>query len=124
MQTVCMKAVTEKEWQRKKTELNWCSFFHRQKAHNNARPPGTAKLRWKAILSVLETTFVVFTRFPANRDSLLKLYVLGQSARTVSRELYLEKRVLGLLHVVIWGCCDNALLLCKTSMLFTTSLWA
>jgi len=36
---------------------------------------------------------VVFTRYPANSDCLLKLYMLVKSARTVSRELYLEKRV-------------------------------
>jgi len=34
---------------------------------------------------------VVFTRFPANRDCLLKLYMLVKSARTVSRELYWKK---------------------------------
>ena len=35
---------------------------------------------------------VFFTRFPANRDCLLKLYKLVKSARTVCREFYLEKR--------------------------------
>jgi len=38
-------------------------------------------------------SLVVFTRFPANRDCLLKLYMSVKSARTVSRELYWEKRV-------------------------------
>jgi len=33
---------------------------------------------------------VVFTRFSANRDCLLKLYMLVKSARTVSRELHWE----------------------------------
>jgi len=36
---------------------------------------------------------VVFTRFRANRDCLLKICMLGKSARTVSRERYSEKRV-------------------------------
>jgi len=36
---------------------------------------------------------VVFTRFRANRHCLLKLCMLVKSARTVSRELYWEKRV-------------------------------
>ena len=36
---------------------------------------------------------VVFTRFPANRDCLLKLYMLVKSARTVSRELHWGKHV-------------------------------
>ena len=36
---------------------------------------------------------VVFTRFPANRDCLLKLDMLVKSRRTVSRELHWGKRV-------------------------------
>jgi len=36
---------------------------------------------------------VVFTRFPANRDCLLKLYMLVESATTFSLELHLGKRV-------------------------------
>jgi len=58
MQAVFMKVVTKKEW--KKTVLNWCSIFHWQKARNNARPPDTAKLRWKPILSALDPTFGCF----------------------------------------------------------------
>jgi len=38
-------------------------------------------------------SLVVFTRFPANRDCLLKLYMLLKSARTVSREFHWGKRV-------------------------------
>jgi len=34
---------------------------------------------------------VVVTRFPANRDCLLKLYMLVKSARTISCELCFEK---------------------------------
>jgi len=37
---------------------------------------------------------VLFTRFPVNRELLLKLYMLVKSARTVSREIYLEKTCL------------------------------
>jgi len=36
---------------------------------------------------------VVFTWFLANRDCLLKLYMLVKSARIVSRELYWKRRV-------------------------------
>jgi len=36
---------------------------------------------------------LVFTRFRANRDCLLKIYLLVKPGRTVSRELYWEKRV-------------------------------
>jgi len=38
-------------------------------------------------------SLVVFARFLANRDCLLKLYMLVKSARTLSREFYWEKRV-------------------------------
>jgi len=44
----------------KKKVLNWCSIFHWQKARNNARPPETAKIWWKAILSALHPTFRCF----------------------------------------------------------------
>jgi len=53
-----MKAVTERK--RKERLLNWCSIFRWQKARNNARPPDTAKLRWKEVLSVLDPTFGCF----------------------------------------------------------------
>ena len=33
--------------------LTWCSTFHWQKAPNNARPPDTWELRWKALLPFL-----------------------------------------------------------------------
>jgi len=48
------------KWLQKKNEKEkngWCSIFHWQKARNNASPPDTAKLRWKARLSVLDPTF-------------------------------------------------------------------
>jgi len=57
---------------------------------------------------------VVFTRFPANRDCLLKPNMLVKSARTVSRELHWGKRLQWAYFVVNWGCCDNTLLLCKS----------
>jgi len=34
--------------------------FPPTKARNNTRPPGTEKLRWKAILSVLDPAFGCF----------------------------------------------------------------
>jgi len=36
---------------------------------------------------------VIFTRFPANKDCLLKLYMLVKSASTLSRKLHWGKRV-------------------------------
>ena len=73
---------------------------------------------------------VVFTRFPANRYCLLKLYMLVKSARTIwnchfpSNIKYSFSRAsLGktCLHwayfVANWGCCDNTLLLlCKSCL--------
>jgi len=53
-----MKAVTKNK--KEENGMNWCSIFHWQKAHNNAKPLDTAKLRWKAILSVLDPTFGCF----------------------------------------------------------------
>jgi len=50
----------KKRMKKKKAVLNWCSIFHWQKACTNARPPDTAKLRWKARLSVLDSTFGCF----------------------------------------------------------------
>jgi len=55
---------------------------------------------------------VVIIKFPANRDCLLKLYMLIKSARTVSRELHWGKRVYtGLTsssghRLIWWGGCD------------------
>jgi len=54
-----MKLVKKKN-EKKNTVLNCCSIFHWQKARNNTRPPDTAKLRWKAILSVVDPTFGCF----------------------------------------------------------------
>jgi len=47
----------QKIMKKKNRVHTWCSIFHWQKARNNARPPDTAKLRWKSILSVLDPTF-------------------------------------------------------------------
>ena len=68
---------------------------------------------------------VVFTRFPANRDCLLKLYMLVKSARTVSRELHREKRVyIGLASWLTEGVV-TILCFCAKLMLFIISLsWA
>jgi len=42
---------------KERSALTWCSTFLWQKARNDTRPPDTAELRWKAILSVLDATF-------------------------------------------------------------------
>jgi len=67
---------------------------------------------------------VVFTRFPANRDCLLKLYMLVKSARTVSRELHWGKRVY--IGLTSWSTEGVVTILCVcaklTFMLFTIGL--
>ena len=55
------------------------------------------------------------TKLPANRDCLLKLYMLVKSSRTVSGTFYLEKRVYIGLRMVSWGCCQTTLV-CKTCL--------
>jgi len=45
------------------------------------------------IVSIGFYTWLLPNTLPANRDCLLKLYMLVKSARTVSREFYMEKHV-------------------------------
>jgi len=98
-----------------RTVLSWYSIFQtkssqQRKTARHCRTPTKSN-----IVSIGCYVCLLSTRLPANRDCLLKLYtpMLGKSARTVSREFYLEKvSTLGLLHMVSWGCCDNTLL-CK-----------
>jgi len=84
------------KWLQKKNEKEKKRYmmfnFHWQKPRNKARPLNTAKLWWKDCQFWI-LRLAVFTRFPANRDCLLKLYMLVKSARTVSRELHWGKRV-------------------------------
>jgi len=71
-----MKAVTKKEWKRKKRYPAWCSLSTDKKARNNGRTPDTAKLRWKARLSVLDTTFGCFYQISRKQRLLVEtLYV-------------------------------------------------
>ena len=91
-QALCVKAVTKKEWKRNK----WYLMFNF---------PLTKKLATTQDRQILQNSdekqdcqywilrLVVFTRFPANRDCLLKLYMLVESATTFSLELHLGKRV-------------------------------
>jgi len=92
IQAICVKAVTKKRMKKKKTVLD-------------VQFPLTKKLATTQDRQILQNSdekqdcqfwilrLVVFTRFPANRDCLLKLYTLVKSARTVSRELHWGKRV-------------------------------
>jgi len=61
---------------------------------SNARPPDIAELMIKSnILNIGCYVWLLPTRLLANTDCLLKLYMLVKSARTVSREFCMEKRV-------------------------------
>jgi len=68
---------------------------------------------------------VLFTRFPVNREWLLKLYMLVKSARTVFRELYWEKRVyIGLtsyltvgVPTILCGSANLVFMLCTVGLL-------
>jgi len=67
---------------------------------------------------------VVFTRFPAKRDCLLKLYMLVKSARTVSRKLNWGKPVY--IGLTSWLTEDVVTILCfcakRIFMLFVIGL--
>jgi len=83
-----------KRMKKKKVVFNWSSTFHWQTARNNARPLEIAKLRWKAILSVLDPTFGCCYKISRKTDiACWNTLCLVKSARSVSRVLYLEKRV-------------------------------
>jgi len=83
-------------WSQAKNEKESTVQSSRQKARNKSKQPGTAELRRKAILSVLDATFGCYQLDCPQTEitcwSSTRL-MLGKSARTVSRELYLEKRV-------------------------------
>jgi len=74
--------------------------FPLTKGCNNARPPDTAKPDEKQDCQYWILCLVVFTRFPANRDWLLKLCMLVKSARTVSQRVYFWLTSYGLLRAL------------------------
>jgi len=77
------------------------------------------------VFSVLDPTFGCFCKISRNRECLLKLYMLAESARSVSRELCLEKRVYT--GLTSWLTEDVATMLCCYAkfvfMLITIGLW-
>jgi len=96
----------------------------RQKARNNARHCRTPTK--SNIVSIGCYVWLLSTRLPANRECLLKPYtpMLGKSARTVSREFYLEKTCLRWPYF-LWLAEGVATVLCCAKlvfMLFTISL--
>jgi len=87
-----MKAVTTKEWKRKKRYLMF-NFPLTKKVATTQDRQILRNSDEKQDCQFWILSLVVFIRFPANRDCLLKLYMLLKSARTVSCELRWGKRV-------------------------------
>jgi len=71
---VCMKAVTKKEWKRKKRYLIDVQFSTDKLATTEDRQT-LQNSDEKQDCQYWIPRLVVFTRFPANRDCLLKLYI-------------------------------------------------
>ena len=117
---LAMSMVTRKEWKRKNRMFN-LPLDVQSSTDKKLTTSETARRWWTPmksnIVSIGCCVWLLPTRLPANRNFLLKLYMLVKSAWTVSREFYLESYVstLGLPHMVSWGCCDNTLL-CKACL--------
>jgi len=82
-----------KRMKKKKWVLNWCSIFPEKKLATTQDRQTLQNFDEKQYCKYWILRLVVCTRFRANRVCLLKLYMLVKSARTVSHELYREKRV-------------------------------
>jgi len=83
-------------WSQAKNEKESTVQSSRQKSSQQIKTARHCRTPTKSnIVSIGCYVWLLSTRLPANRDYLLKLYtpMLGKSARTVSREFYLEKRV-------------------------------
>jgi len=94
IQAVSVKVIPKK---RMKKKQKWCLIYVQfstdkklatTKKHQTLQNSDKKQYSQYWILGL-----VVFTRFPANRNCLLKLYMLFKSARFVCRELYWERRV-------------------------------
>jgi len=83
-----MKAVTTKEWKRKKRDLIDVQFSTEKKLATTQDRQTPQNSNEKKSCQYWMLRLVVFTRFPANSACWV-----GKSARTVSREFYREKRV-------------------------------
>jgi len=95
----------------------------RQKSRNNASQPGTAELRWKAILSIVSIGCYVWL-FCYQLDcpqteiacwNCVRQCYLNQLEQFLVSLSWKNVSTLGLLHMVSWGCCDITLL-CKTCL--------
>ena len=76
MQAVCMKAVTERELKRKRRYLIDVQFSTDKKLTTTQDRQTLQNFDEKQCSQYWILRLVVFSRFPANRDCLLKLYML------------------------------------------------
>jgi len=76
MQVVCMKAVTERELKRKRRYLIDVQFSTDKKLTTTQDRQTLQNFDEKQCSQYWILRLVVFSRFPANRDCLLKLYML------------------------------------------------
>ena len=114
IQVIRMKAVTKKEWKRKKRYLMF--NFHWQKSSQQRKTARYCNTSMKSKIVSFESYVWLFP--PDFPQSLLveTLYVSYINWNTFSRAS-LEKTCLHWAYFVInWGCCDNTLLLCKTCL--------
>jgi len=91
IQAIFMKVFTKKEW--KKRYLIDVQFSTDKKLATMQDSQTLQNSDEKQYCQYWILRLVVFTRFRANRDCLLKLYMSVKSARTISLEYYGEKRV-------------------------------
>jgi len=126
MQAVFTKVVTKKNEKEKKRRLIHVQFSTDNKlATTQDRHPLNSDE--KQYCQYWIPRLVVFTRFRASRDCLLKFHMLGKSAKTVSHELYREKRV-RIAIASYWFIAEGvATIICCCAklvfMLFTIGLW-
>jgi len=92
MQAVFMKVVTKKNEKEKKRYLLVLNF-PLTKSSQQCKTATHCKTPMKSNIVSIGSYVWLFLLDLAQTDCLLKLYMLVKSARTVSREFYLEKRV-------------------------------
>ena len=92
MQAVFMKVVTKKNEKEKKRYLLVLNF-PLTKSSQQRKTATHCKTPMKSNIVSIGSYVWLFLLDLAQTDCLLKLYMLVKSARTVSREFYLEKRV-------------------------------
>ena len=108
--------ITRKEWKRKNSNYLMSSLpltknSQQRKTARYCRTPMKSN-----IIIIGFCVWLLPTRLSANRNCLLKVCMLVESARTFLVSFTLKNvSTLGLLQVIIWGCCNDTLP-CKTCL--------